>query len=291
MNEIEIVRWVQGIRFPLLDELFKIITELGDQLAFIAIALTIYWFFNKRIAFKLVFVFISSAIVNEVLKAIIMRPRPYVVDPDTNVGTSTHGYAFPSGHAQNTGVITTVLNQNFGKKNPWLRWVLLAFLILVPFSRVYLGQHYPSDVIVGLLLGITIAYGISILVDKMGEKEHIYGMYAIIPLLLGVLILSLLGQPYEEVKNIFVALGGLTGFFLGYFIDKKYIQYHEYPKGIKILYRLMIGALIVMIFYLGLSILFDMIAVDNQYLDYIRYMFVGFGGSALSMLTFKKLKV
>lgn len=291
MNEIEIVRWVQGIRFPLLDEIFKLITELGDQLAFIAIALTIYWFFNKKTAFKLVFVFISSAIVNELLKALVMRPRPYVVDPDTNVGTSTHGYAFPSGHAQNTGVITTVLYQNYGKKSHWLKWFLLAFLILVPLSRVYLGQHYPSDIIVGLILGILIAYYVSKLVDKMGEKEHIYGMYAIIPLLLGVLVLSFLGQSYEEVKNLFVALGGLTGFFLGYFMDKKFIQYNDYPKGIKILYRLLIGVVIVMIFYLGLSLLFDMIAVDNQYLDYIRYMFVGFGGSALSMLAFKKLKV
>src|SRR5690554_1702793 len=103
MNEIEIVRFIQGMRSPFLDTLMQILTEFGDQLVFIAIALIIYWFFNKRIAFKLVFVFISSAIANELLKGIFARNRPYVEDPSLGVGTLTHGYSFPSGHAQKIG--------------------------------------------------------------------------------------------------------------------------------------------------------------------------------------------
>src|SRR5690554_59751 len=103
MNELDIIRFIQGIRNPFLDTLMELLTELGDQLVFIAIALVIYWFFNKRVAFKLVFVFISSAIVNELLKGIIARNRPYVEDPSLGVGTLTHGYSFPSGHAQKIG--------------------------------------------------------------------------------------------------------------------------------------------------------------------------------------------
>lgn len=291
MNEIEIVRFIQGMRSPFLDTLMQILTEFGDQLVFIAIALIIYWFFNKRIAFKLVFVFISSAIANELLKGIFARNRPYVEDPSLNVGTGTHGYSFPSGHAQNTGVITTVLYQNYGKKSRWLKWVLLAFMIIVPFTRMYLGQHYLSDVLVGLGLGILIAYFVSILVDMMGEKEHVYGLLITLPLVAIIFIISFFGQSYEELKNLFVAVGGLTGFFIGYAIDKLYIGYDILPKGIKILYRALVGGIIVAVFYVGLSLIFDMIAVDNLYLDFVRYMFVGFGGSALSMYAFKLLKV
>ncbi|WIF88901.1 phosphatase PAP2 family protein [Acholeplasma laidlawii] len=291
MNELDIIRFIQGIRNPFLDTLMELLTELGDQLVFIAIALVIYWFFNKRVAFKLVFVFISSAIVNELLKGIIARNRPYVEDPSLGVGTLTHGYSFPSGHAQNTGVITTVLYKNYSNKSKWLKWVLLAAIIIVPFTRMYLGQHYLTDVLAGLALGIVIALGVSVVVDMMGDKEHLFGLLITIPLVLIVFIISSFGQTYEELKNLFVAVGGLTGFFVGYAVDKLYIQYNDLPKGIKVLYRALVGALIVGAFYLGLSFLFDMIAVDNLYLDFVRYLFVGFGGSAISMFVFKKLKV
>lgn len=291
MNELNIIRFIQGIRNPFLDTLMELLTELGDQLVFIAIALVIYWFFNKRVAFKLVFVFISSAIVNELLKGIIARNRPYVEDPSLGVGTLTHGYSFPSGHAQNTGVITTVLYKNYSNKSKWLKWVLLAAIIIVPFTRMYLGQHYLTDVLAGLALGIVIALGVSVLVDMMGDKEHLFGLLITIPLVLIVFIISSFGQTYEELKNLFVAVGGLTGFFVGYAVDKLYIQYNVLPKDIKVLYRALVGALIVGAFYLGLSFLFDMIAVDNLYLDFVRYLFVGFGGSAISMFVFKKLKV
>lgn len=291
MNELDIIRFIQGIRNPFLDTLMELLTELGDQLVFIAIALVIYWFFNKRVAFKLVFVFISSAIVNELLKGIIARNRPYVEEPSLGVGTLTHGYSFPSGHAQNTGVITTVLYKNYSNKSKWLKWVLLAAIIIVPFTRMYLGQHYLTDVLAGLALGIVIALGVSKIVDMMDDKEHLFGLLITIPLVVIVFIVSTFGQSYEELKNLFVAVGGLTGFFVGYAVDKLYIKYNDLPKGIKILYRALIGALIVGVFYLGLSFLFDMIAVDNLYLDFVRYLFVGFGGSAISMFAFKKLKV
>lgn len=291
MNEIGIIRFIQGMRSPFLDTLMKLFTELGDQFVFIGVALVIYWFFNKRIAFKLVFVFISSAIANELLKGLFTRNRPYVEDSSLNVGTQTHGYSFPSGHSQNIGVISTVLYRNYNDKSKWLKWVLLAAVIIVPFTRMYLGQHYLTDVLVGLGLGIVIALSVSIIVDMMGDKEHIFGLLIIIPLVSIVFIISFFGQSYEELKNLFVAVGGLSGFFIGYAVDKLYIRYDDRPQSIKILYRALVGVIIVAVFYVGLSLLFDMVAVDNLYLDFVRYMFVGFGGSALSMYAFKKLKV
>ena len=291
MNEIESIRFIQGARSPFLDTLMSLLTQLGDQLVFIAVALVIYWFFNKRTAFKLVFVFITSAMFNELLKGIFTRHRPYVVDSTVGVGELTHGYSFPSGHAQNIGVISGVLHKNYSHKSKWLKWVLLAAVIVVPFSRMYLGQHYLTDVLVGFTLGIALAYSVSILVYMMGDKEHLFGLLIIIPLIVIVFIMSVFGQGYEELKNLFVAVGGLTGFFIGYAIDKLYIKYDAKPKGIKILYRALVGGVIVAVFYVGLSMLFDLIAVDNLYLDFVRYMFVGFGGSAIAMYVFQKLKV
>lgn len=58
----------------------------------------IYWFFNKRVVFKLVFVFISSVIVNELLKGIIVRNRLYVEDFLFGVGIFIYGYSFFLGY-------------------------------------------------------------------------------------------------------------------------------------------------------------------------------------------------
>ncbi len=291
MFELEIIKWIQQMRFSFLDQLMELLTQLGDQLVFIAVALVIYWFFNKRIAFKLVFVFISSAVVNELLKGVFLRPRPFIEDPSVGVGELTHGYAFPSGHAQNTGVISTILYKNYGKSSKWLKWVLLAALIIVPFTRLYLGQHYLTDVLAGLAIGILLALSVAKVVDMMGDKEHFYGLLVTVPLIVIVMSISMFNQPYEEIKNLFVATGGLSGFMIGYVIDKLYISYDAHPKGLKVLYRTLVGLVIVGAFYLGLSVLFDLIAENNVYLDFLRYALIGLSGTALSMYVFKLLKV
>ncbi len=291
MFELEIIKWIQQIRFSFLDKLMELLTQLGDQIVFIAVALIIYWFFNKKVAFKLVFVFISSAVVNELLKGVFLRPRPFNEDPSVGVGELTHGYAFPSGHAQNTGVISTILYKNYGKKSVWLKWVLLSAMIVVPFTRLYLGQHYLTDVIAGLVIGILLALSVAKVVDMMGDKEHFYGLLVTVPVIVIVMSISMFNQPYEEIKNLFVASGGLSGFMIGYVIDKLYIAYDLHQKGIKIVYRALVGLVIVATFYVGLSALFDLISENNVYLDFLRYALIGLTGTALSMFVFKLLKV
>src|SRR5690606_19961870 len=290
-NEIQIIEFIQQMRSGFMDALFQIITEFGDQLIFIAVALVVYWFVDKRLAFKLVFTFIFSAIVNEGLKALVQRPRPFKENPALNVGEETHGYSFPSGHAQNTAVISTVLYQSHGKKNKWLKWVLLAAMILVPFSRMYLGQHYLTDVLVGLAVGIGVSILVGILVDKMKDREHIYGLYTLIPLVLAAVAILFFDPVYDEVKNIYVAVGGLSGFMAGYALDKLVIKYDVKPKGLQILWRTLIGGAGVAVLYLGLSVIFKAIIAESLILDFIRYATIGFFGAAGSIYLFKLLKV
>lgn len=90
------------------------------------------------------------------LKARTSRPRPYRVDPQilARARTLDH-YSFPSGHTLQAVSFTTVACHY----HPELAWVLVPFTVLVGVSRPVLGVHFPSDVVVGGLIGWLIALG------------------------------------------------------------------------------------------------------------------------------------
>ena len=289
--EVELIKFIQNMRSGFMDTVMKIFTEAGDQLFFIGIALMFYWFINKKDAFKLVFTFILSAVGIVGVKNIVKRPRPYIDYPDLNVGARTSGYSFPSGHAHNIAVISTTVYDKYKLRYKWLNYLLLAAMIIVPFTRLYLGQHYLTDVLAGLAIGIGITFLSLFLINKMGDKENLWGL-----LFAGVFSLALIGllfsnMDYANTKDFYVAVGGLLGFMLGYHLDKVYIKYDYFPVKWHILYRLLLGGVLVGIFYLGLKPLFNMIAEENGLLDALRYFIVAMAGTALSSLLFKKVKI
>jgi len=154
--ELEIIRLIQTLRNPVFDFLFYWITQLGDQIFFIAVAVIIYWTIDKKFAHKFVFAFMISAVFNTALKLLFKRIRPfYYQGISSEPNWRTTGYAFPSGHAQAAGVLGyTGLYAYEKKKIKGLNIVAWFILIAVPFSRMYLGQHFLSDVVVGVILAI-----------------------------------------------------------------------------------------------------------------------------------------
>ena len=174
--ELDLIRLIQMMRNPFFDYLFYMITQLGDQLAFIAIAVIIYWTIDKKFAHKFVFAFMLSAIVNTGLKVLFRRIRPFYYQGITaEPKWLTSGFSFPSGHAQASGVLGyTACYVSKQKGIKWLYALGIIGMILIPFSRLYLGQHFLSDVIVGVILALLIAHLSFKLVDLMGDDEHVY---------------------------------------------------------------------------------------------------------------------
>jgi len=151
--------WIQdNLRNDVLTPILTFITRLGD-VGWFWIAMTIILLFlakYRRVGIMSALALVASVVINNlILKNLIARTRPYeVVEGLTRLIEAQHDYSFPSGHAGVSfaaGVIFFIcLPRKFG-----VPALVLAFLIA--FSRLYVGVHYPTDVLVGGLISTAIA--------------------------------------------------------------------------------------------------------------------------------------
>ncbi len=227
---------LEKIRMPGLNELMLTITHLGEETAFLAIALIVFWCVDKYEGYYLLGVGLFGNMANQFLKISCRIPRPWVRDPDFKALEAAipaaGGYSFPSGHSQ-TAVGT------FGciaasQKNKIIRAVCIAFMILVPFSRMYVGVHTPADVLVGSLMALVMVFAFRpLMLGK--KKKNIPWVFAVLTALSVVYLLYVELYPFpadvdthnyaSAVKNAYTFLGCFAGVLIVYFADEKYFHF------------------------------------------------------------------
>jgi membrane-associated phospholipid phosphatase len=151
---LEFTRTLQIIENPALTALIKIITALGSALFYVPVILWVYWCINEKTGRRLVLLLLLSAWVNSALKVLLKQPRPYFLDPSVGISTAS-GYGFPSGHAQQALVFwAAALSGPVGKRRAWL--IAGAVALVLGFTRLYLGLHFPTDLLGGWFLGLVL---------------------------------------------------------------------------------------------------------------------------------------
>jgi undecaprenyl-diphosphatase len=156
---------------PFFDTVMPVVTSFGEWELLVAMALALLFFRNrdvKTLGILLLFALWLAHIVGPAIKQMVARPRPFLVYPDIKALVEAYGPSFPSGHAVYAFTSASLVCA-FIKRH----YVFYFFAFLVAFSRVYLGVHFPSDVLGGALIGIMIGwftYSVYFFVDKFNDR-------------------------------------------------------------------------------------------------------------------------
>lgn len=141
---------------------------------FIISAIFLYEEHKKRYIPVLFASFILGLIVSKIFKLVIARPRPYGLSYDTyglgNYKMNLPDYSYPSSHATTAFSVLPLLD----KELKHIKYFWIFFSSMIAISRIYLNQHYLSDVIAGIILGYLIGYYIFKLEEKHGMAKKIY---------------------------------------------------------------------------------------------------------------------
>ena len=157
--DLAIVVFISGHRNGLLDKFFYYYTTYGNYLFALFEGCFLLIFYRDRRMYRYnvaILISFGSWLVADrltvALKYLFRRPRPYVANPEIPViCRKPNDYSFPSGHSSSAFSLTTPLILECRSK--WLRLSLIFFAVLMCFSRIYCGVHYPSDVVFGAFIG------------------------------------------------------------------------------------------------------------------------------------------
>lgn len=229
---METILWLQGFSQPLLDRFFLTVTGLGSEEFYMVLIPVLYWCFNRVAGIRLGLLFLISTYINFTVKDALQMPRPQ--GPGLRVLAEVPGYGFPSNHAQSNAVVWGYLSLVFRRR--WLLLLSAAIVILVSLSRVYLGLHYPADVIAGAAAGLILAALFHGLVRRFQGMGVPLGAQ-----LLGAVLVPLASLIPYHGEDAFRLAGTFFGLGVGHIIQERYVGFSEKAGPIRQLFKIVLG--------------------------------------------------
>ena len=297
------LHFLQGIRNPILDGFFSLVTHLGEETFFLAFAILFFWCINKREGYYILITGLVGTLVNQLAKLFFRVPRPWDLDKSFEIVEDARkeatGYSFPSGHTQNiAGTYGAIAAFN---PKVWKTLLCTTIVVLVAFSRMYLGVHTPLDVIVSLLLALAM---ILLLRPLFVDEDRFKRSMPWIVILSTILSVGFLAYVFSvsgdagldsdnfnsALKNACTLLGCTAGLIVVYFLDSVFINFETDARWYAQILKLVIGLGVILLIKEGLkNPLNDL--VGNEYIARsIRYFLVVLFAGGIWPITFKWFK-
>ena len=293
---------LESIRTPLLDQIMGTVTYLGGEICFMVLAIGIFWCVNKRMGYYLITVSYFGTIINQFLKILCAVPRPWVRDPNFTIVESARagalGYSFPSGHAQNAATLYGGAARY--TKKPWLRWVCIAVMLLICFSRLYLGVHTPLDVGVSLAIGAALVLALYPVMEEADRRPWVLTWVIALMVVCSAAFVGYLylrgdtGGTPEDTANYITALstgwkfvGATLGLLVTNVLDRKYIRFETQAVWWAQLIKLAAGFALLLAIRAGLKApLIAMCGGNAEVAGGIRYLLIVLFAGCVWPLTF-----
>jgi membrane-associated phospholipid phosphatase len=281
---------LEALRTPALNVIFAFITDVGGEFGYLTLLTTVYWCVNKIVGQGMAYAYLLTATLNTWLKDIWLIPRPHrpEIEPQLEAAgieerlTSLRHLdspAFPSGHAQGAFVGWGYLAARFRRR--WLWIVAIVMAVLISFSRMYLGVHFPQDVLAGAFVGLLyliawlwIEPRLRLWSRRMPRARR-YLVTAALPLI--VLFL-------HPVEGTATALGTLLGLGIGFVLESETLRFSVDGPWQQRILRALLGLFLIFVTYFSLSALFGLFderTGETLALVWrtLRYGLVGFVGA------------
>lgn len=291
------IQMIQAIQvlMPTLDTIMEIFTFLGKIEFYMLFITFLYWVVDASLGFRVFMVLLTTDIVGMAFKQLLHQPRPYWVGDVQHIGGEETSYGIPSTHASDSLAVWAYLAYQVRKR--WLWITSIAIILLISFSRLYLGVHFPHDLVGGWLIGLIVLFlfikyekRVSTWLQTQSQASQISMGFAISIsfIIIGLIVRSIIaGTPDPEswahyavearsLTSYFTLAGALFGAVAGYILMKSRVKFQIEGSWAQKLGRYLVGIVGVLIAMYGLDILFSLFASDESILGYIlRYIRYG----------------
>ncbi len=256
---------------PWLDAVMAVITAAGDEPFYLVALPVVYWCWDRRMAIYAGAAFLVTMTLNDWIKYAVNHPRP---DPEKllpgirelALRHAPQGPGFPSGHTQGSLAFWTSLA--ILHRRALLRVICAAMIILVPYSRLYLGVHYLGDVAGGIVIGALSLAVIMPVVSFGGAHYHRFNEWILAALIVIVPLVACLSLTGEHV---YATTGTLSGFLAGALAGEKRIVFTPRARLPWQAAKAFIGIAVIAVLRLGLKAVLP----ETLLAGFARYWVIG----------------
>lgn len=293
-------------------------TSLGTEPFYMLVMPALLWCIDAGLGLRVGFVLIGSLSVNSILKLTFQLPRPYWVSADVHAYSIETSFGLPSGHAQNAVAVWGRMAAAFD--SAWTKVAAIVLILLISFSRLYLGVHFPMDIAAGWLVGGALLLGFLWLEEPVWRRVQRWPLgwqlgFAFVAsgalVLAGVLALQLhagseLPAAWRQAmsahqlsdvlvdprgpEGVITAAGTLFGFAAGGILLQRWGKFDAKGRWTLRVGRYLVGTIGVAALLFGLDLLtFAPGSLGDWIWRYLRYAIIGFWISYLGPRIFDRL--